>query len=103
MANKSTMTYFDFFTNLKGIIKDVDFDINQVEHLKGECFDAAYNNFMSRLVSYCKNYAESTIRGSSQFIANYISDIRATKSYPQVDRFAVLIDTTDTYLRKSVH
>lgn len=95
------ISYFQFLSELKQIINDVKLDI-KLEGLKGEEFDSAYNGVITRLSKRCKDFADNSFRGKSKFIGNYIAEIRATKSYPQFERFEKLLDVTDEYIKKSV-
>ncbi|MBO5435353.1 hypothetical protein J6A31_06015 [bacterium] len=95
------MSYFKFLTDTKSIINDFKIDM-KCEAFSGEAFDKAYNAFLRKLVQRCKEYMESSFRGQSKFIANYVSDIRGTTNYTQLDRINKLMDITEDYSKRAL-
>lgn len=93
-------TYFQFFTDIQGIIHDTAIDF-KLSGLNGADFDAAYLHFIQRLTQRCKNFIEASFHTHSPFISKYISEMKTTVTYPQCDRFSRLEEVTTCYIRKS--
>lgn len=96
-------SYFQFFQEMKSIAADINLELSLCE-LTGNDFDKLYNNYLNKMVSYCKEYSDDNIifKGNSKIIAEYISEIRNTKTYPQSDRARVLVDVTENYIKKAL-
>lgn len=98
---ESYVSYYTFFSDNAKLIKDVQMDF-EVEKLTGAAFDKAYGAFVNKLIGRCHSFAESTFRGTSKVISEYISDIDHTRNDTQGKRFGVLQQLTDTYMRRAV-
>lgn len=95
------VSYFSFFSEIKQVANDLHIELKMGDY-KAEAFDTAYTSVINKLVKRSKEHADTYFSGKSKFIAQFISDIRSTKTYPQSDRFSKLLDIIDDYIRRSV-
>ncbi len=88
---------------MKQWIHDAEVDF-KFEKLSGEDFDTRYKTLLKKLEGRCVSYAEnySLMKQRSKFISAYIKDMNDTTTFPQTDRFAKLLDVTESYIRLSV-
>lgn len=97
------ISYFSFLGTMKQWIHDAEVDF-KFEKLSGEDFDTRYKTLLKKLEGRCASYSESysLMKQRSKFISAYIKDMKDTMTFPQADRFAKLLDVTESYIRMSV-
>ena len=92
---------FEFFGLMKKLVRDMQNEF-EIRKLSGQEFDDKYNIFIKKLDGKCAAHSKDSLLGKSEFVLQYMNEVRLTSSFPQKDRFEKVLDITDMYIKRSV-